>query len=110
MSNIKENGDYIAVRVPEGAHRFDTCLPYSNQIKFLSGHPEKFESSDGKRSIELETFQFIEVPQILPNTGIRYKILGLISDIMNKYPLIWIILEIPPKELNQWLLIKKGKD
>jgi hypothetical protein len=44
---IKQSGDYIAVRIPDGAHDFELGIPYSNEIHFLTGEKIMlFESDD----------------------------------------------------------------
>lgn len=90
---IKENGNYLAVKVPEGAYG-----PFSWTI---------FETVE---------FGLNSWPETI-NPGCKGEILGLLSDLINtvlitteqfEVSLYTNDMDIPKSERNQWLIIKKG--
>jgi hypothetical protein len=68
------------------------------------------------KNLHFEKRDFIECPQIVPNSGIKYKIIGLLSEITDLNFSLYKDFFLNHKDLfdeleenyNQWLIIKKG--
>jgi hypothetical protein len=90
--NIKQSGEYIAVKVPAGSH--DVLNTYANGIVF------KVPSGD-RESLYFETC----IPPLYELY--EFECIGLVSEIDIEFNL-WLH-DIPEDELDQWLIIKKIK-
>jgi hypothetical protein len=97
---IKENGDYLAVKVPEYAFGFSLRTKDNKSIKRLYW------------CYDLPEEGYVEFKHTLPMSS---EIIGLITDIIEKdydfYKELMIdvvdFANIPEEEDNQWLIIKK---